>query len=696
MRITSAIEPTGALGDERAPAHTPRVGRVPMIEYARRTETATQPKAVSYARYLGRVFALAAAVGVGSAIASMAVALADTTGSTDSSSGSSAASSSSGSSAAGSSSPASRSGTDAESSTGAGQTSASSADTQDTTERRYRPDSATTSRPAVSSSTHTTPDSDVPSESSPKPSAAADPATAEDEDAPTVDPADSSAGAPVSALPGVDVAVPSATPVLTEAPRKAAVTDGIRGTAVDPSPASAPDDDADAEVPAAATDTAEVSAEAIAVSVRPVTHPVSHGTATGLPAASALGHWQPGSVIRLFIGDGTADNPNAGILLGNGYSYTSYGGACTSGPCTGGNGGLIGNGGSGYQGGNGGSAGWFGNGGSGGSGGTGNGGDGGAGGLFVGNGGAGGAGGDATGPGGNGGNGGSGGNAGLLSLSGNGGSGGRGGAASPGGTGGAGGAGGAAGLVGVPGTPGAASSDTVISDQYGTTTIQDMYVVQNNAYNNGGNQTIIVTSTGFSISVENGSISTSGPPLAYPSVYLGCHYSNCSPASPLPLQISQIQSATSSIDFSYPDDASYIYDASYDIWMDPTPKTTGVNQQELMIWFNSQGGVQPISYSYDAQGDAVPIATTTIAAVSWNVYQGNNGSNNVVSYLAVAPIDSLTNFEVLDFIADTEIRTANFAEPVTDAWYLTSIQAGFEPWDGGVGLAVESFSATVN
>ena len=30
------------------------------------------------------------------------------------------------------------------------------------------------------------------------------------------------------------------------------------------------------------------------------------------------------------------------------------------------------------------------------------------------------------------------------------------------------------------------------------------------------------------------------------------------------------------------------------------------------------------------------------------------------------------------------------------SWYLTSIQAGFEPWQGGAGLAVNSFSASVN
>ena len=124
--------------------------------------------------------------------------------------------------------------------------------------------------------------------------------------------------------------------------------------------------------------------------------------------------------VRTFIGSGTADNPNAGVLIGNGYSYTSYGGACTTGACNGGTGGLIGNGGDGFAGGNGGSAGWFGSGGTGGAATTvgGTGGRGGAGGLFVGDGGHGGSGG----PGG--GTGGDGGSAGVLSFLGNGGVGG--------------------------------------------------------------------------------------------------------------------------------------------------------------------------------------------------------------------------------------------------------------------------------
>mgnify|MGYP000157874760 CR=1 FL=1 len=39
---------------------------------------------------------------------------------------------------------------------------------------------------------------------------------------------------------------------------------------------------------------------------------------------------QIADAVRFFVGDGTADNPNAGILFGNGYSYTTYEGACAA------------------------------------------------------------------------------------------------------------------------------------------------------------------------------------------------------------------------------------------------------------------------------------------------------------------------------------------------------------------------------
>lgn len=111
------------------------------------------------------------------------------------------------------------------------------------------------------------------------------------------------------------------------------------------------------------------------------------------PKPAARPAQTPGGAVdplRGFFGNGSATNPNGGLIWGHGYSWTAE--TCPTGPCAGGNAGLFGNGGDGYNGGRGGSAGLFGNGGDGGDALTpgGDGGDGGVGGLFVGSGGRGG------------------------------------------------------------------------------------------------------------------------------------------------------------------------------------------------------------------------------------------------------------------------------------------------------------------
>jgi hypothetical protein len=225
---------------------------------------------------------------------------------------------------------------------------------------------------------------------------------------------------------------------------------------------------------------------------------------------------------------------------------------------------------------------------------------------------------------------------------------------------------------------GQAQADTTICDQFGSTTIQGRYVVQNNRWGTSATQCINVTSSGFRIAQQQGSAPTNGAPVSYPSVFLGCHYTNCSPGSTLPMQVSRIRNASSSINYQY---TGGTYNASYDIWLDPTPKTNGVNQMEIMIWFNRQGPIQPI-------GSAV--GNTNIGGRNWQVWRGNNGGNNVISYVASSAITSWS-FSVLDFINDVRNRGA-----ITNSWYLTSIQAGFEPWQGGAGLAVNNFSASVS
>ena len=224
---------------------------------------------------------------------------------------------------------------------------------------------------------------------------------------------------------------------------------------------------------------------------------------------------------------------------------------------------------------------------------------------------------------------------------------------------------------------GTAHADVQICDQFGST-VAGQYIVMNNRWGTTAQQCINVTSNGFTITSQQGVGNTSGGPVSYPAIYVGCHYTNCSPGTNLPVQVSRISSAPSSISYTY---VGGTYNASYDIWLDPTPRTNGVNAMEIMIWLNRQGAIQPIGS---------PVGNTTIGGRTWQVWQGSNGSNNVISYVAPSPITSWS-FDALGFINDVRNRGA-----ITNSWYLTSMQAGFEPWIGGAGLAVNSFSAAVN
>ncbi|WP_405577585.1 GH12 family glycosyl hydrolase domain-containing protein [Streptomyces sp. NBC_01190] len=224
----------------------------------------------------------------------------------------------------------------------------------------------------------------------------------------------------------------------------------------------------------------------------------------------------------------------------------------------------------------------------------------------------------------------------------------------------------------------AAHADTQICDQYGSTTIQGRYVVQNNRWGTTATQCINVTNSGFQITQADGT-ATGGAPKSYPSVFNGCHYTNCSPGTSLPAQLSAIGSAPTSVSFSYVGNA--VYDASYDIWLDPTPRKDGVNKTEIMVWYNHTNPVQPVGSR---------VGTASVAGRSWDVWTGNNGSNDVISFVAPSAIASWS-FDVKAFA--NEAISRGLAQ---NSWYLTSVQAGFEPWQNGVGLAVTSFSSSVN
>lgn len=225
-----------------------------------------------------------------------------------------------------------------------------------------------------------------------------------------------------------------------------------------------------------------------------------------------------------------------------------------------------------------------------------------------------------------------------------------------------------------------AAADVTICEKYGITSIQSgRYVVQNNNWGDDTTQCINVTGTGFTITTASHNKPTNGAPGSYPSVYFGCHYGNCSAGSGLPLQANagSFGGINTSVSMGYV--SSGVWDAAYDIWFDPTPRTDGQNTgAEIMIWLNKLGSIQPVGSQ---------IGTVNLAGATWNVWFGNIGWN-VISYVRQSATSSM-NFAVDTFYGDAVSR--GYAQR---SWYLTSIQAGFEPWVGQTGLTVNSFSVT--
>jgi endoglucanase len=230
---------------------------------------------------------------------------------------------------------------------------------------------------------------------------------------------------------------------------------------------------------------------------------------------------------------------------------------------------------------------------------------------------------------------------------------------------------------------GAAHADTTICDKFGSAAVSGgAYIVQNNEWGDSIQQCIDVGNDGFTVTSGNHDVGTGGAPAAYPSIYAGCHYGNCSTGNGLPQQVSSFANPQSSVAFST---TAGSWDASYDIWFDTRPNPSGQNDgEELMIWANHSGPPTPFGSK---------VGTVSLEGATWDVWYGRQGSSpawNTVSYVREQPTNALT-VNIKDFTNDSAAR--GYLQP---AWYLTSVQFGFEPWQGGPGLAVNSFSYTAN
>lgn len=208
-----------------------------------------------------------------------------------------------------------------------------------------------------------------------------------------------------------------------------------------------------------------------------------------------------------------------------------------------------------------------------------------------------------------------------------------------------------------------------VCDKFGSDPVADgKYFVQNNQWGADSPQCVAAWDVGFEVTKADHH-SSGGVPAAYPALVAGCHYGNCTKDTLMPRPVAGVSELTSDWSVVVPDDGEW--NVAYDIWFDPTARRDGTaTGLELMIWLDKQGPQQPLGSR---------TATANIGGAEWEVWTGDNGTP-VISYVRTEAAHSVTGLDLMAFAADATER-----DMIQPDWYLTSVQAGFEPVVGGRG-----------
>jgi hypothetical protein len=236
-------------------------------------------------------------------------------------------------------------------------------------------------------------------------------------------------------------------------------------------------------------------------------------------------------------------------------------------------------------------------------------------------------------------------------------------------------------------TSGAQAATTTLCQEETSPVSGGTYTVQNNEFDSGASE-CATTNGSADFTVANSSIdnATNGSPGAYPSIYQGCHWGNCSSGglTSTPIQVADLTPGTVTTNWSTTQPGgSSDYDVAYDIWFNQTPTTSGQpNCAEMLVWLNHNGSVQPFG-SQVASG-------VSLGGRTYNVWEGAQSFGDTVTYDMTTAATSVSDLDVGTLAQDAVSRGY-----ISRSCYLIDVEAGFELWQGGAGLATNSFSVNV-
>jgi Glycosyl hydrolase family 12/Ricin-type beta-trefoil lectin domain len=211
------------------------------------------------------------------------------------------------------------------------------------------------------------------------------------------------------------------------------------------------------------------------------------------------------------------------------------------------------------------------------------------------------------------------------------------------------------------------------------------YTVENNEWNSSASE-CVTTDGNADFTVASSAISNpaNGAPGGYPAIYKGCHWGACTSDSGLPIQVGSLTPGKVTTSWTTSQTHAGAYDVAYDIWYNQSPTTSGQpNAEEMMIWLNDNGGVEPAG--------SVVASNVTLGGHTYNIWEDQMSTWKDVSYVMTSGTTSVSNLDVGILAADSVSRGY-----MTDSDYLIDLEAGFELWQGGAGLATDSYSVNIN
>lgn len=250
-----------------------------------------------------------------------------------------------------------------------------------------------------------------------------------------------------------------------------------------------------------------------------------------------------------------------------------------------------------------------------------------------------------------------------------------------------------AGAAGLAGTSSAAAATQSLCSPKSAHVSGGSYIVETDEWDSSAAECVTLHGgTAFSVSRSAIANATDGAPGAYPSEYNGCHWGTCTSGglAARPVKVSSLGTGKVTTSWSTAQAAAKgsAYDAAYDIWVSRTKRTgsgSNGNGSEIMIWLNRRGGVGPAGREV-ARNVRIGIHTYNI----WYKPPASPGQGNTVSYSMVTPHARVSNLDLGRVIRNSVSRGYT-----RWSWYLIDVEAGFELWHGGTGLATKSFSVHV-